>query len=375
MLPRARLLLLVAAVTLVAGCTSFTEESSRSASSATTTTATTTTTAVPTGTAGGPLAVTDQLDLGRAAADVIGARLAADADGYAVLLQGRSTSTVLTPDGATSISGSVLTDVALVDGEPVVAALTADVVAPDPAIGVVLPAGSTALATDLTPGASAPRGLSVLAAAGADQLYLLAEDPDAVGARVLAVDPATAEVLATTDLDLDVDGAIAVELVGLAPVGDGGVVAGLAVTTPGEDVVARLVELDTDLQPVGRPTGPPGRLVGLTGDDGVARALLAAPDGGLRLVGGDDPQDVGDLDTGSRVAGVAAGTTDAGTTVVTAVLDQPAPTVVLGEPDGEPTEVELCAGDGDALAVAAVGDGTFLVAGTCDGQTRLWTLG
>jgi hypothetical protein len=369
---RVRLLLPVAALTLVAGCASFADAPAGTASSLGT--ATTTPTATST-TADGPLAVTDEVDLGRSAADVTGARVAADRDGYAVLLQGGAGGTVLTPDGATGVTGTVLTDVALVDGDPVAAALTAGAVDPDPAVGVLLAAGSTALPTDLAPAVAAPRGLPVLAATGGDQLFLLAETPDGVGAQVLAVDPATAEVLATADLDLDVDGATAVELVGLVPAGDGGVVAGLGVTTPDEDVVARLVELDADLEPVGRASGPEGRLVGLTGDAGTARALVEAPDGTLRLFGPQGGRERGDLGAGSRVAGVAAYSSGAGTVVVTAFLDQPRPTVVVTAPDGDPTTLELCDGDGDALAVAAAGDGTFLVAGTCDGDSRLWTLG
>ncbi len=371
--PASRLLLTATALTLVAGCSSSTEApaaSERASGSAAQATG-----ASPTTSAGGPLTVTDEVGLGRAAADVTGARLAAGPDGYAVLLQGGPAGTVVTPDGATGVSGTVLTDLALVAGEPVVVALTADPVSPDPAIGVVLPVGSTALPTDLTPRAAAPRGLPVLAAAGADRLHLLAEDTDAVGARVLAVDPQTAEVLATAELDLDVEGATAVELVGLVPAGDGGVVAGLAVRTPSGDVVARLVELDADLQPVGPATGPEGRLIGLTADGGRASALVATPDGGLQLIGPEGAQEIGDLGPVSRVAGIAVASSGAGTTVVTAFLDQPAPTVVRTGPDGESDPLELCDGEGDALAVVAAGDGTFLVAGTCSGEARLWTLG
>ena len=361
--------LTVATLTLVAGCTSFADAPVGAGRS----TVATATTGQPTS-AAGPLAITDEVDLGRAAADVADARVAADGAGYAVLLQGGSTGTVVLPDGATGVTGIVLADVALVDGEPVAAALTAGVVDRDPAIGVVLPVGSTALPTDLTPRSTAPRGLAVLAAAGTDRLFLLAETPDAVGAQLLAVDPATADVLAATDLDLDLADVTAIELVGLAATRGGGVVAGLGVTTATQDVVARLVELDAELEPVGRPTGPEGRLVGLTGDDGTVGALVADADGNLRLVGPQGGRGIGDLGAGSRVAGVAADSSSAGTTVVTAFLDQPAPTVVVTAPDGGSNLLELCAGEGDALAVAAAGDGAFRVVGTCDGEARLWTL-
>ncbi|SDP42947.1 hypothetical protein SAMN05660199_03903 [Klenkia soli] len=353
------------AVLALAGCTSFTEDAAAPSSTGSgPTTAATSTTG---GASAEDLAVVDEVDLATSAGQVTAARVVADADGYAVLLIGSPSSTVTTPTSVTGLTGGVPTDVALVDGEPLAVVLSADPVSTDPVLGLVPVAGTTAGPLALDPQQSAPRGLAVLAAAGADVVHLLAEDPDDAAARVLSVDPASGEVQAAADVDPGADDVTSLDLVGLVVTADGDLVAGLDLLTSDGRTSGRLVTLDDQLEPTADPTEVEGRLLGLTTDDaGAVQPLVADPDGGVRL--GDQP--VGGDELGTRVAGVAA----ADGTVVTAFLDQDSPTVTVTG-DDDPRTVALCDGEGDALSVASAGDGTFLVAGTCDGEARLWTLG
>lgn len=349
---RRRLITLPAAALLAAGCTSFADSAGPAATSSS---ATATTSATATSSAAG-LEVVDQTDLGTAASGVTTARLAADGDDRAVLLVGSPTSTVVTADSATAIRDALPTDVVLVDGDPVAAALTTDPVATGPVLALVPVAGSTAGPLELEPRVTVPRGIPVLAAAGDGEVLLLVEDADRTGARVLAVDPATGEVREDVDLDLG-DDVASVDLLGLAATGDG-VVAGLGVRGADGTTTGRLVTLDAELRPDGDPQDTDGELLALTAD---GTPVTADEDGTVRV---DGDEVAGDL--GTRVSGAAV---VEGTPVV-AFLDQGSPTVVVGD---EP--VQLCDGDGDALAVAATGDGGALVAGTCDGDAVLWTLG
>jgi len=349
---RRRLITLPAAALLAAGCTSFADDAgpAGTSSSATATTGPTATSAA------GGLEVRDRTDLGTAASGVTAARLAADGDDRAVLLVGSPTSTVVTADSATAVRDAVPTDVVLLDGDPVAVALTTDPVAADPVLALVPVAGSTAGPLELDPQTTAPRGIPVLAAAGDGEVLLLVEDTDRTGARVLAVDPATGEVREDVDLDLGED-VVSVDLLGLAATDDG-VVAGVGVRGADGTTTGRLVALDADLQPDGDPQDTDGELLALTVD---GTPVTADEDGTVQV---DGDQVAADL--GTRVSGAAL----VDGTPVVAFLDQGSPTVVVGD---EP--VQLCDGDGDALAVAATGGGEVLVAGTCDGNAVLWTLG
>ncbi|GHE14628.1 hypothetical protein [Klenkia taihuensis] len=347
---RRRLITLPAAALLAAGCTSFADDPAPSATSTTATTSATTTSPA----AG--LEVRDRTDLGTAESGVTAARLATDGEDRAVLLIGSPTSTVVTADSATAVRDAVPTDVVLVDGDPVAVALTADPVATDPVLALVPVEGSTAGPLELDPQTTAPRGIPVLAAAGDDEVMLLVEDTDRTGARVLAVDPSTGEVREDVDLDLGEDVA-SVDLLGLAATSDG-VVAGVGVRGSDGTTTGRLVTLDADLQPDGDPQDTDGELLALTAD---GTPVTADEDGSVRVDGDEVAADLG-----TRVSGAAV----VDGTPVVALRDQGSPTVVVGD---EP--VALCDGDGDALAVGATGDGGVLVAGTCDGDAVLWTLG
>ncbi|MEI4272596.1 hypothetical protein TEK04_12770 [Klenkia sp. LSe6-5] len=352
---RRRLITLPAAALLATGCTSFTEAADPSGSSTTTgSSATAPSTTAPASAVPEDLRVVDEVGLG--ATGVATARLAADGDARAVLLVGSPTSTVVTADTATAVRDALPTDVVLVAGRPVAVALAADPVAADPVLGVVPVAGTTAGAVQLDPRQTAPRGIPVLAAADGDAVLLLAEDADGVGAHVLAVDPGTGAVTADGEVELG-DGAVAVDLVGLAATDDD-VVAGVSVRGADGTTTGRLVTLDDRLEPAGDPQATDGELLALTAD---GTPVTADRDGTVR-VGGAEVTD----ELGARVSGAAV---VAGTPVV-AFQDQGSPTVVVGT-----RVLTLCAGDGDALAVAAPGDGTVLVAGTCDGSAVLWTLG
>jgi hypothetical protein len=347
---RRRLITLPAAALLAAGCTSFADDAGPSATSATATTGPTATSSA------GELEVRDRTGLGTAASGVTAARLAADGDDRAVLLVGSPTSTVVTADSATAVRDAVPTDVVLVDGDPVAVALTTDPVAPDPVLALVPVEGSTAGPLALDRQVTAPRGIPVLAAAGDGEVLLLVEDTDRTGARLLAVDPASGEVREDVDLDLG-DDVASVDLLGLAATADG-VVAGVGVRGADGTTTGRLVALDADLQPDGDPQDTDGELLALTADG----TPVTADDDGTVRVDGDEVT----ADLGTRVSGAAV----VDGTPVVAFLDQDSPTVVVG------TEaLQLCDGDGDALAVAATGDGGVLVAGTCDGDAVLWTLG
>lgn len=348
---RRRLITLPAAALLAAGCTSFADDPGRASSSSAGTTASTTSAE-----SGGELAVVDETDLGTAATGTTTARLAVDGDRHAVLLVGSPTSTVVTSSSATAVRDALPTDVVLVDGEPVAAALTTDPVATDPVLAVVPVAGNTAGPLELDPQQTAPRGIPVLAAAGDGEVLLLVEDTDRTGARLLAVDPASGEVREDVDLDLGED-VTSVDLLGLAATGDG-VVAGVGVLGTDGATTGLLVRLGDDLRPDGDPEETDGELLALTADG----TPVTTDDDGTVRVGGDEVT----ADLGTRVSGAAV----VDGTPVVAFLDQGSPTVAVG------TEaLQLCDGDGDALAVAATDDGGVLVAGTCDGDAVLWTLG
>ncbi|MCO7221562.1 hypothetical protein [Klenkia sp. PcliD-1-E] len=342
---------LPAAALLAAGCTSFADPAGSTTSSATSPSAGPTT---ATGQPDDELQVVDEVDLGDG--DVSTARLAADGEDYAVLLVGSPTSTVLTATSATAVRDALPTDVLLLDGDPVAVALTSDPVAPGPVLALVPVAGSTAGPLPVDPQQPAPRGIRALAAAGDGEVLVLVEGEDRVSARVLAVDPATGEVRDEADLDLGED-AVSVDLLGLAATGDG-VVAGVAVRGADGTRTGRLVTLGADLRPDGDPQGTDGELLALTAD---GSPVTADADGTVRV----DGEEV-TADLGARVSGAAV----VDGTPVVAFLDQGSPTVVVGD-----RPVPLCDGDGDALAVAATGDGEVLVAGTCEGEAVLWTLG
>ncbi|SDH13036.1 hypothetical protein [Klenkia brasiliensis] len=343
---------LPAAALLAAGCTSFADGAGPASSSTPSTTTSTTTSTSP----AGQLEVVDETELGTAADGVTAARLAAEGDDRAVLLVGSPTSTVVTADSATAVRDALPTDVVLVDGDPVAAALVADPVATGPLLALVPVAGSTAGPLQVDPAQTAPRGIPVLAAAGDGEVLLLAEGEDRVSARVLAVDPVTGAVREEVDLDLGEDVG-SVELLGLAATGDG-VVAGVGVHGADGTTTGRLVPLGAGLRPDGEPREVDGELLALTAD---GTPVTADEDGTVRV---DGEEVSGDL--GTRVSGAAA----VDGTPVVAFLDQGSPTVVVGT-----RSLQLCDGDGDALAVAATGGGEVMVAGTCDGEAVLWTLG
>lgn len=387
---RTRLIPLAGLLCLSAGCTSFADrDTTDPAGSSPSSSAPGTTTSAPsTG-----LAVTDETDLAVDADTVTGARVLLGPDGSPVSLVLTSTGATVVGAGATtSVTGTVVGDLVVTDDGPVAVTLTADPVSPDPVLGLFpvdvgqVPNGSgpAAQPVPLQPGRTAPRGVPLAAATSADggTLYLLVEDTDAVGATVLALDPGTGEVLDTAEVDPGVTDPTALELAGLTVTGDGDLVVGLTVDAA-EGTASVLVGLDGDLAPSGDPLDvQPGEdrapLVAVTTDaDGAPVALLDDPAAGLTLVEPDlgtgeqqyRPVDAG---PGTRAAGLAVG--EAGSLV--ALLDQDSPTVVLSPPDdADPTTVELCTGTGDALAVTADPDGGFLVVGTCDGESLLWTLG
>jgi len=386
---RTRLIPLAGLLCLSAGCTSFADRDTADPTSTPSSSAPTTSTSAPsTG-----LAVTEETDLAVDADTVTGARVVLDPDGSPVTLVLTSTgATVVASGGTTSVTGTVVGDLVTTDDGPVGVTLTADPVSPDPVLGLYpfddgqVPNGNgpAAQPVPLQPGETAPRGVPLFAAASADgaTLYVLVEDTDAVGATVLALDPGTGEVLDTAEVDPGVADPTALELAGLASTGDGGLVLGLTVDAA-EGPASVLVGLDADLEPVGDPVDvQPGDdrapLVAVTTDaEGAPVALLDDPAQGLALVqpdlatGGQESRPL-TTDPGSRAAGLAVGESG----VLVALLDQGSPTVVLTPPgDADPTTLELCSSTGDALAVTADPDGGFLVAGTCDGESLLWTLG
>lgn len=387
---RTRLMPLAGLLCLTAGCTSFADRgtadptSTPSSSSA----PTTSTSAPATG-----LAVTAETDLAVDADTVTGARVVLGPDGSPVTLVLTSTgATVVASGGTTPITGTVVGDLVATDDGPVGVTLTADPVSPDPVLGLFplgdgqVPDGSgpAARPLPLQPGETAPRGVPLFAATSADggTLHVLVEDTEAVGATVLALDPGTGEVLDAAEVDPGVADPTALELAGLTPTGDGDLVVGLTLDAA-DGSASVLVGLDADLEPVGDPVDvQPGDdrapLVALTADaEGAPVALLDDPAAGLTLVEadlgtGEQASRPVDADPGTRAAALAVGESGA----VVALLDQDSPTVVLAPAGGAaPSTLELCSGTGDALAVTADPDGGFLVVGTCDGESLLWTLG
>jgi len=347
------LLAAVLGATVLAGCTSSTEGTSPGSTS------TGSTSTGSTAAGAGDLAVTGTQDLSVPAPAVTGARVVPTRQGAVVLLTGPTSTVVTTTGSATgSAAGSAAeaaevadlaaSDVVLVDDDPVAAGLTAEPVGGDPVLALGAPGDDP---VPLDPQRAARRGTPVLAAAGDDVVRLLVEDAEDLAAAVLAVDPATGEVQDGVDLDLG-DDVTALDLVGLAATGDG-LVAGLDVRTADGGSTGRLVALDDDLRQTGDPEVLDEPLLALTtaGDPVTASDLGAGADG-------------------ARVAGAAT----TGGAVVVAVLDRSSPTVLVGGGAGDPTALALCDGEGDALAVAAADD-AVLVAGTCDGYARLWTLG
>ncbi|SCX59497.1 hypothetical protein SAMN03159343_3940 [Klenkia marina] len=328
---------LAVAVLAVARCTSFTDAAPDPSATAGS--------SAPSGpsSAGGELAVADEVDLGVAATDVAAARVTAEG---AVLLVG-PTSTVVDGERSTRLSGLAPTDLVLVDGEPVAVGLAADPVTGDPVLALT---GRDGAPQPLEPPRPAPRGVPVLAVADGDVVHVLAEAADDLAATVLTVDPASGEVQSDVDLDLG-DDVTSIDLVGLAATDDG-LLAGLVVRTADGTSAGRLVGLDDDLRQTGDPEVLDGPLLALTADGTPVTA-----------------DDLGGEADGARVSGAAA--TDDG--LVVALLDQRSPTVLVPV-GGRPTRLQLCAGEGDALAVAA-DDGTVVVAGTCDGSAVRWVLG
>jgi hypothetical protein len=192
----------------------------------------------------------------------------------------------------------------------------------------------------------------VLAAAGDGVVHLLVEDADALVTRVLTVDTASGRVRGDVVLDLGGD-PTSIDLVGLAATPGGGLVAGLDVRSADGTSAGRLVTLEDDRQQ-GDAQQLDAPLLALTTDGApVTAASLGA-----------EAED-------ARVSGAAS---TGGTTVV-GLLDQDSPTVLVTGQDAYPVTLALCDGEGDALAVARGAEGQVLVAGTCDGDARLWTLG
>lgn len=385
-------LLLLAGLLPLAACTSFAAPGTAASTSPSSSSA------APSGT--GELAVTDETDLGTPADTVTAARVVVGADGeVSTLLVGAQTASVRTGDASTSVSGTVLSDLVATATGPVGITLTAAAVPADPVLGV-LPFGTAGTPNGdgvspapvpLSPEQTAPRGLPVYAAPSpdGDVLYVLAESTDGVGAVVVAVDPATGALQDSAAVDTGFADVTALALSGLVVTADGDLVVGLSLDSTDDraagGTASPLLRLDADLRPSGRVVdAQPGRqrapLLALATDDrGEPVALVADPEAGLSLVRPD-------LDTGTSSTSPVAGP-DAGDragslafadgTAVAGVLDQDSPTVAVARGEDDPVLLALCdEGAGDALAVTAgPAEGTFLVAGTCAGTTRLWTLG
>ena len=345
---------LVLGAVVLAGCTSFTEGAAGGSTSSSADPTTGTGSTTPSA-SGADLSVGDTEDLSVSASAVTGARVVTGSGatgGAAVLLTG-PTSTVVTVDGSATDPSDVddvaATDVVLVDGDPVVVGLAADPVSGDPVVALARPGAAP---VELDPQRSARRGAPVLAAAGDGVVHLLVEDADALVTRVLTVDPSTGRVRGDVVLDLGGD-ATSIDLVGLAATSGGGLVAGLDVRSGDGTSAGRLVSLAD-----GRQQG---------GAQQLDAPLLALTSDGAPIT----ESSLGDDAADSRVSGAAS---TGGTTVV-GLRDQDSPTVLVIGTDGDPATLALCDGEGDALALARSGAGDVLVAGTCDGDARLWTLG
>ncbi len=393
---RPRLLLLAGLLPLTA-CTSF-ADTAPAASSGSATSAATSTAPSSSAAPAGDLAVTDQTDLGTAADTVTAARVVVDDAGTpTTLVVGAEQATVRSDLTTTSVSGTQVTDLAATATGTVGVTLTADTVSPDPLLGLYLLNASTDANGDglpgrpvpLSPEQAAPRSLPAYAAASpdGDVLYVLAESSDGVGAEVYAVDPTTGELQDSAEVDTGFSDVTALDLGGLAVTGDGDLVVGLTLDT--SDPVAEsgsaaaLLRLDADLRPSGKPVNAQEgsdrtEVLAVTTDaDGEPVALVSDATQGVRLI-------TPDLDAGtssSRQVTAAQEATRAGSLAagpgraVATLLDQTSPTVAVAPLDGSAAStLVLCPGSGDALAVAASGDG-FLVVGTCDSGTVLWTLG
>ncbi|KQS69171.1 hypothetical protein [Modestobacter sp. Leaf380] len=390
-------LLLLAGVLPLTACTSFAASSpaaSTPSGSSATTTATPTTPTTP----AGDLEVLDETDLGTAATGVTAARVVVSPDGTpTTLVVSASTSAVRTGGTTTLVEGTVLADLVATARGTVAVTLTAEAAPTDPVLGVLPLAaaeapngdGVTAAPVPLSPEQTAPRGLPVFAALspGGDVLYVLAESTDAVGATVYAVDPTTGALQDSAEVDTGFTDVTALALGGLAVTGDGDLVVGLSLDSDdplaGGGTAAPLLRLDADLRPSGVPVDTQegaerAEVLAVTADAGGGPlAVVSDARSGLRLVDPDldagttTDEQVAGADVATRAGSLAA---DADRAVV-ALLDQEQPTVAVVPSDGSPaTTLQLCADAGDALSVSTTGDG-FVVLGTCDGATVLWTLG